>query len=123
MATLTEIINKSSKKQEKQIARLVEVVASARADYGNEGVEIEAPTVNTCEGGVKFQSLSAGDKLALVNGEIRCIQKDIGEIEYFLEGKISKKTLQKVINEAQAAYIANNPILTNLGATSKSKYL
>ena len=125
MATLTEIVNgKGSKKQAKQIAKLIEVVAAARKDYGNEDEVIASPVIGgTCEGAVKFSNLSAGDKLALVNRHIACIRKEVGEVEFFLENKVNKKTLTKVLNEVQAAAIATDPVLVNLGATTESKYL
>ncbi len=122
--TLTEIINgKGSKKQAKQIVALTGVIAKARKDYGNTKVVIEAPLVNTCEGMMKMSTLTAADKLALVNRQIVGIRQDVAEVENFLEGRVSKKTLNNVIDEAQAASIATNPVLANLATTATSKYL
>ncbi len=122
--TLTEIVNGSgSKKQAKKIAELVNTVATARAAYGNENTVIAAPVVNTCEGSVKMTSLSAADKLALVNRQIVGIRQEVAEVENFLEGKVSRKVLGKVLDEVQAASIATNAVLVNLGKSTKSKYL
>ena len=125
MATLTEIVNgKGSKKEAKQIAKLIEAIAVARADYGNEKEVIASPVISgTCEGAVKFSNLPASDKLALVNRQIACIRKEVGEVEFFLENKVNAKTLTKVLKEVQAAAIATNPVLVNLGSTANSKYL
>jgi len=125
MKTLTEIINgKGSKKQAKQIAKLVEVIAEARKDYGNTGEDIPAPVITgTTEGSVKFTNLSAADKLVLVNTQISQIRQEVNEVEFYLDGKVKPTTLQLVLEDIQAAAIATNPILVHLDSSTNSKYL
>ena len=113
--TISQILDDTESSAAEKLSELGSVITKARKAYGNEELEIAIPKVPTTDGYVTMQLLSADDKLVLASTEIRNIIINVTAGTELTEGVVFDRQLE--------FYLAINPILVNLGATTKSAYL
>jgi len=113
--SITEILSNKDTASQEKLEQLTSIIANARKAYGNEGIPITSPKVNTTEGAKDIKYLTWDDKLALAERVIDyCVTTAIANTDC-TEGAVFDSELQSLL--------AVNPILTNLLTKVDSKYL
>lgn len=112
---LREILQDKDTSAAAKLEEVSKIVTACREAYGNTEAEIAVPKVNTASG---IQSLSMVDD----EGKVGLAKAEIGKISTYV-AEIVEATAGAVFDSEFAANVAMNPVLTNLGASTGSKYL
>jgi hypothetical protein len=112
---LTEILDNKETPAAEKLKQLFNVVIKAREAYGNIETVLTSPIVNSTEGYVDMKYLSAEDKLALAQQQIRYITTEVIAITDTTEGTVFDREFERLL--------AVNSTLSNLTTTVDSKYL
>ena len=111
---ILEAINNEETSSKEKLKAIKSMVKECRATYGNEEVEITGVKVNSVNGMVTVGLLTTDEKVAVSEQEIRrCISQATAVAEN-VEGSVFDRALEFAI--------ATNPLLTNIGEKSTSKY-
>ncbi len=113
--TISTILDNTETSAAEKIAQLSKVVDKAKEAYGNTGIEITAPKVNSSEGYVDMKFMSAEDKIVIASIAIREITMEVAAITDIVEGVVFDSEIERAF--------AMSSILSNLTATQDSKYL
>ena len=101
----------SAKDKLKAIKNLVKEV---RATYGNEDQNIPSPKIATVNGNIDINLLTADEKVAVAENEIRRCISQASAVAENVEGSLFDRSFE--------FSVAVNPILVNLHKKSTSKY-
>lgn len=113
--SIIKVLNDKNTSSEDKLQAIAEVVASARAAYGNQGTEIPSTSVNTTYGAVDFENLEDDSKVELIKGEVMRIKVIAVEAAKATPGTNVNKEIEKLI--------AVNSFLNNIVAKTKFDYL
>ena len=113
--SITKILSNKDASAEEKLERVAEIVAQARAAYGNEDAEIDAPRVNTTNGSMPFDLLDDDSKVALLSGEVAYVKA------YAVE--FSEQTTGVNLNKKIEELLATNGMFANIDAGTKFEYI
>jgi hypothetical protein len=113
--SITKILTRKDADPEVQVTEVADVVAVARAAYGNEGETIDAPMVDTPHGRMSFVHLEAASQVETLRGTVASIKAQAVE---FLETNPGAN-LNKKVEEL----LAINAYFANVGSGTKFEYI
>ena len=111
---IIETINNEELSGKEKLKAIKSMVKTCRSEYGNEDVEITGVKVNSVNGMVTVSLLTTDEKVAVAEQEIRrCISQATA---------VSENVEGSIFDKAYEFAVACNPLLTNIGEKSTSKY-
>lgn len=113
--SITKILAEKDVEADAKLARVAEVVAAARAAYGNEDAKIEAPMVNTVHGQMNFNHLEDDAKVAMLRGEVQLIKAQAVEFVEQRPGASMNKKIEELL--------ATNGLFVNISSGTKFEYI
>lgn len=113
--SITKILSNEKTSDEEKIAAVAELVAKARASYGNEDAEINDPLVGTAYGEMRFSNLEDDSKLQYIRSEVAKIKVRACEAVEQNQGVNPNRRVEELI--------ATNPVLVNASSGTKFEYL
>lgn len=113
--SLTKILTEKDADPAEQLEKVSEVVSVARKNYGNEGVDIEAPMCETTEGRMSFVHLEDGGKVALLRKQVSLIKAAAVEYIENTPGASMDKKIEELL--------ATNGYFVNAGNGTDFKYI
>ena len=113
--SITKILTDEKSSPADKLKAVGEIVAKARASYGNPDVEIKAQDVNTTLGMLPFVHLEDEAKVALLRSEVAKIK--VSAIE------ATRQTTGTVLNKKIEELLSTNSMFANAGAVSDYDYI
>lgn len=113
--SITKILTNADASAEEKLERVAEIVAAARAAYGNEDADIAVPRAYTTNGDMPFDLLDDESKVVLLTSAVGQIKA--AAVEYSEQN--SGVNLNKKIEEL----IATNGLFTNISSGTKFEYI
>lgn len=113
--SITKILSKKDADAEVQVTEVSVIVAAARAAYGNEGTEIEAPMVDTPHGRMSFVHLEAGSQVETLRGVVAGIKAEAVEFVELNSGASLNRKVEELL--------AINPFFASVGSGTKFEYI
>lgn len=113
--SITKILTEEKTSAEDKLKRVAEVVAAARNAYGNEGVEIACPHVNTPQGSMPFIHLEDDSKVALLRDRVARIKAAAVEAAEQNPGVNINKKIEELL--------ATDDMFVNISSGTKFEYI
>lgn len=113
--SLTNILSQKDADASVQLKEVATIVGAARKAYGNEGADIEAPSVDTTEGRMSFVHLEAAGQVAILRKQVSLIKAQAVEFAENNEGSSLNKRIEELL--------AINPYFANVGNGTKFDYI
>ncbi len=111
---ILETLNNEELSSKVKLKAIKVMVGTCRNEYGNTDVEITGVKVNSVNGMVTVSLLTTYEKVAVGEQEIRrCISQATA---------VSENVEGSIFDRAMEFAVACNPLLTNIGEKSTSKY-
>jgi len=111
---IIETLNNEETSSKEKLKAIKSLVKTARAEYGNEDVEITSVKVNSVNGMVTIDLLSTDEKVAVSEQEVRRAISQASAVAENVEGAVFDRALEFAIS--------TNPLLANISEKSTSKY-
>ena len=113
--SITKILSEEKTPASEKLERVADVVAGARANYGNTDVEIASPMVNTTHGSMNFNHLEDESKVEMLRGEVQRIKAQAIEYVEQREGASLNRKIEELL--------ATNGMFVNISAGTKFEYI
>ena len=113
--SITKILSNKDMPAEEKLEKVAEVVAAARAAYGNEEAVIGVPDVGTAHGSMPFNTLEDDSKVELLRSEIGGIKARAVEFDRQNEGANVNKKIEELL--------ATNGYFVNVAPGTKFEYI
>ena len=113
--SITKILNAKDADAEIQVTAVSEIVAAARAAYGNEDTTIEAPMVDTPHGRMSFVHLAAPSQVETLRSEVARIKAAAVEFVEMNSGASLNRKVEELL--------AINPFFASVGNGTKFEYI
>lgn len=113
--SITKILSEEKTPASEKLERVAEVVASARAAYGNEDIAIEAPMIDTVNGRMNFNHLEDDAKVSLLRSQVQMIKAQAVEFTEECEGASMNRKIEELL--------ATHGMFVNISAGTKFEYI
>lgn len=113
--SITKTLSDKKIESSEKLSRVAEIVAQARANYGNEGVEISSPSVGTANGYMSFVHLDDDSKVVMLQGEVAKLKASAVEYAEQNEGVDLNRKIEELL--------ATNGMFVNIAAGTKFEYI
>lgn len=113
--SITKILSEKDVAASDKLARVAEVVAGARENYGNVDAEVGCPDCNTTNGVMAFDMLDEDGKVEMLKGEVARIKAQAVEFCRNNEGTVLNKKIEELL--------ATNGYFCNIAAGTKFEYI
>lgn len=113
--SITKILSEKDVAAADKLQKVADIVATARANYGNEDDEIKSPMVDTTHGRMNFNHLEDDSKVELLKGEVQKIKAQAVEYAEQREGVNFNKKIEELI--------ATHAMFVNISSGTKFEYI
>jgi hypothetical protein len=108
--SITKVLADKEMSDEQKLALVAEVVEQAREAYGNADLEVESVDVNTTDGMMGFEYLTAESKVYILSREAQSIRAQAVEYARNVQGVVLSKKVDEIV--------ATNPLFCNIGSSA-----
>ena len=107
--SITKVLADKEISNEQKLDIVANVVGRAREAYGNTDLEVESVDVNTTDGMMGFEYLTAESKVYILSREAQSIRAQAVEYARNVQGVVLSKKVDEIV--------ATNPLFCNIGSS------